>query len=626
MVAGRTDGDGLLNLLARGLVACAVALAVLAAPASARDVRLVLQQTKSAAGGAALDSVSAIRISYRLRQSGLQGTGETLTDVLQGRVVTHFRLRPMTGAEGFDGTRAWTQDTAGLVTVPEGGDQRAQSVSARYRQALAYWYPARAAFADINLRIQLFRMRIKEALEVAPRGGLPFELWFDAETKLLDRVIEEGAGETRTTIYEDYRPVGPFMIAHRIRSSNAAAAFGAEQLVTKVEINPPVSDADFAVPAPPPPDFAFTGAKHEAVLPFRFVNNHIYVDARLNGRVYPLLVDTGAANVMTPTTARALRLAPVGDARVRGAGEDTEAAAFTRVNSLALGGVRLRNQLFAVVPLEKLGEIEGTPFHGLIGYEIFKRFAVRIDYAARVMTLSDAKAWRADGAGVAVPFVFNETVPEIEGTIDGVKGTFDIDTGSRASVGLNSPFVQRNALRARFQPSIEAVTGWGLGGPTRATVARVKRLTLGTFAIDNVVVDMSLQRQGVLTHSAPAGSIGSGLLKRFIVTFDYAGQRVFFAAHARSGASDGYDRSGLWINQTQGGYRVDAVVAGSPAAEAGLQEGDVIVAIDGKRALDVSLGDVRDRLRDGAPGTEVRLTVAVGGARRVAVVRLRDQI
>src|SRR5262249_39176445 len=157
-------------------------------------------------------------------------------------------------------------------------------------------------------------------------------------------------------------------------------------------------------------------------------------DARLNGRVFSLLVDTGAANLITPTAAKALGLTPVGAARMMGAGEGSEDASFTRVASLGLGDISLRNQLFAVVPLEKFGEIEGAPFSGIIGYELFKRFTVRIDYEARMMTLSDPRSWRHDGRGIAVPIVFNGSVPEVDGTIDGTSGTFDIDTGSRVSV------------------------------------------------------------------------------------------------------------------------------------------------------------------------------------------------
>jgi hypothetical protein len=583
---------------------------LLAGAASARDVQLVLAQTKAAVGGAVLDGVKAIRITYRLRQNGLEGTGVTLTDVVTGREVTRFRLGPLTGAEGFDGRRYWTQDAAGLVTVPEGGDRRPQSVSAQYRQALGYWYPARVARAQVNLRIQLFRMRIKEALEIAPEGGLPFEVWFDAQTKLLDRVVEVGATETRTTSYEDYRPVGGLTIAHRIRSSNAAAAFGAERTVGKVEINPKFDEADFAVPPEPAPDYVFSGRERRVTVPFRFVNNHIYVDAKLNGRVFPLLVDTGAANVITPTATRALKLPSVGEGRVRGAGDDTEPVAFTRVSVLALGGVKLRNQLFSVVPLEKMGDIEGMPFHGLIGYELFKRLVVRIDYEARTLTLIEAKSF----------------VPEVEGVIGGVAASFDVDTGSRASVGLNAPFVQGHALRALFRPSIEAVTGWGLGGPTYGTVARAKRLSIGAVRIDNVVVDMSLQRSGSTANAAPSGAIGSGLLKRFVVTFDYPHQRIYFARHARSGEADRFDRSGLWINRDSVGYRIDGVVAGSPAAEAGLHVGDIVLEVDGAAAHSISLGDLRDRLRDGAPGSEVRFKVRSGGRVRDVSIRLRELI
>jgi len=610
----------------RALASLLVLLWLSAHVAAARDVEMTVRQTKAAAGGPAIDGVKAIRLTYRLRQAGLEGTGTTLTDVMTGRTVTRFRLGPMTGAEGFDGRSTWIQDTAGIVTVPEGGDRRRRTVSAQYRNALAYWYPARAKPAQVGFRLQLFRSRIKEALEVAPDGGLPFELWFDAQTKMLDRVIEVGAAETRTTIYEDYRPVEGVMIAHRIRTSNAAAAFGSERAVTKVELNPAIGDTDFAAPPPPPPDFTFLSRTRQTALPFRFVNNHIYVDVKLNGRVFPMLVDTGAANVMTPTTARRLGLRPVGDARVWGAGDMSEAAAFTRVNTMAVGGIQFRNQLFAVVPLEALSEIEGVPFHGMIGYELFKRAVGKIDYEARILSLTHPAVWNASDAGTAVPFVFNGTVPEIEGDIDGIAASFDVDTGSRMSVGLHSPFVLRHGLRARFRPSIEAVTGWGLGGPSQGTVARVKRLRLGPIAVDGVVVDMSRQTQGVLSHAVPAGNIGSGLLRRFTITLDYQRQRIHFAPNARTAKPDVYDRAGLWINRDGRAFRVVAVVDGSPAAAAGIAAGDRIVAVDGVHAASVELGELRDRWAEMPPGTNVKLMLRRENKEFVVAFQLRDLI
>lgn len=610
----------------KAIIALAIVASLIAPPAGARSVELVLTQSKAAAGGAALDDLRALRFSYRLRQSGLEGTGTTLIDVRTGRIVTRFRLGPLSGAEGFDGARAWFQDQAGIVTVPEGGDRRAQTISAQYRQALGLWYPARAPKAAIEFRMQLFRQRIKEALEIKPAGGLKFELWFDAQTKMLERVIEDGATETRTMIFEDYRRVEGIAVPFRIRSSNAAAAFGAERVVTRVEINPPIDDTAFAVPAPPQPDYRFARGAQTTTLPFRLVNNHIYADVKLNGRTYPLLIDSGAVNLITPTVARALRLRAVGDAQVKGAGEFTAHAAFAGINDVQIGGVRLKNQMFAVVPLEGLGEVEGVPFNGIIGYELFKRLVVRIDYAQATLALSEPASWRADEAGTAVPFVFNGTVPEVTGSIAGIPATFDVDTGSRVSVGLNSPFVQMHALRARFRPSIEAVTGWGLGGATRGTVARAERITLGPVNVRDIVVDMSWPRQGLLSNAAPAGSIGSGLLKRFTVTFDYTRQRLFLSERRDVPQRDGYDRSGLWINRDKRGFRIDAVVVGSPAAAAGLAVDDVIVTVDGRAAADLELSAVRDVLRDRAPGTVVRLGVVRAGARREVALTLRNLI
>lgn len=596
------------------------------APAAARDVELVRAQTRLAAGGSALEQLKAIRITYRLRQAGLTGTGTTLTDVVSGKTVTRQRLGPLSRADGYDGTNYWEQDWADIVTIPKGGLRPAQSVSAHFRDALAFWYPGRAGPAQVTFRFQLFRQRVKEVFAIAPKGGLPFEVWFDAQTKLLDRFIEDDASETRITTYEDYRPVGGLMIAHRIRSSNAAAAFGSERIVTKVELSPQLIGTEFAVPPAPKPDYTFQRASPVTTLPFRLINNHIYADVALNGQVFAMLIDTGASNVITPFVARKLGLAPIGDAIVKGAGELSVQAQFTTVKSVALADVRLRNQIFAVVKLEHLREVEGVPFHGILGYELFKRFVVRIDYPALKLTLIRPEGWRPEGSGLAVPFVFNATVPEVQGEISGIPASFEVDTGSRTSISLNSPFVQLHALRARFRPSVEAVTGWGLGGPARGTVARIRNVRLGPITVNDIVIDMSRQTSGVLSHTVPSGSIGGGLLKRFVTTFDYAGQKFYLLAQPGGAMQENFDRSGLWINQTSAGFRVEDIIAGSPAAAVGLRTGDVIVRVDGKPASSISLHDMREQLRNPAPGAKIRLKIQSVTSIREVVLELKHLI
>jgi hypothetical protein len=124
-----------------------------------------------------------------------------------------------------------------------------------------------------------------------------------------------------------------------------------------------------------------------------------------------------------------------------------------------------------------------------------------------------------------------------------------------------------------------------------------------------------------------AGNVGGTVLKRFTVTFDHGGQRIFFAPNAAAREPEPHDRAGLWLNAAAGGaFEVMDVVAGGPAAKAGVRVGDRIVAVDGTPAAKLTLPDLRERLRTSRPGTEVRLTLESAGTRRDVTVALADLV
>jgi C-terminal processing protease CtpA/Prc len=86
---------------------------------------------------------------------------------------------------------------------------------------------------------------------------------------------------------------------------------------------------------------------------------------------------------------------------------------------------------------------------------------------------------------------------------------------------------------------------------------------------------------------------------------------------------DTFDRSGMWINRDTEGFKIVDITAKSPAADAGLANGDIVTAVDGKAASGLALPDIRKRLRNDKPGTVV--TLAVKGKGNVKVT-LRDLI
>jgi predicted aspartyl protease len=607
-------------MTALGLGACAPRPAVETPAAS--PAQAALARFKQATGGAAWDAVQTLHSTATLVAGGLTGSVETFEDLPTGRSVASFELGPTAGSTGFDGASAWTRDQSGSVHVTDAPTARAAALTEAYRTARAYWYPERMP-AEIHLaRTATEGERRFEVVHVAPAGGRPYEMWLDAGTGLLDRVVEPGDNEVATTYYSDYRRVDALTLPHALRISTGNEAYDTRITVQQARVAAAEPAQRYAMPASAVTDVAIAGGRDTVELPFELLNNHIYIQAQINGKdPVRLLVDTGGVNLLTPQAATALGIPFEGRMEARGAGEQSVDLALAKVDSLTLGDATLRDQIFYVIDLGQLENVEGVPFAGLVGYEVFKRFAVTIDYADRRLTLVRPERFEYRGNGVAVPFVFHHRTPQVQGAIDGVAGEFTVDTGSRASLTLAAPFVAEHGLLARYAPTVEAMTGWGVGGPVRSHRARGGTLVLGSVEVPGVALDLFTGERGAFAAKNLAGNIGAGVLSRFTVTFDYARQQMYLEKNRRFDRPDTHDRSGLWINRAGDAFQVEDVVPGSPAAQAGVRVGDRITAVDGQPASALSLGDTRTRWRSAAPGTRVALRIeGAQGKREVALV------
>jgi hypothetical protein len=172
---------------------------------------------------------------------------------------------------------------------------------------------------------------------------------------------------------------------------------------------------------------------------------------------------------------------------------------------------------------------------------------------------------------------------------------------------------------------VEGIAGWGIGGPVRAYLTRVGRLEFGGIVVDWPVTRLTEAQHGFFTSRSIAGNIGYGVFSRFTVTFDYARKRMIFEPGADSEHRDVYDRSGMWLVRKGDRFTVADVIAGGPAADAGVRVGDAVTAVDGRAAPDVSLASVREMLR-GQPGTTIALHIVHAGKPADVNVTLRDLV
>lgn len=590
----------------------------------APDPMSVLGAAKAATGGSAWNDLRTQHSRVTLATGSLSGPVERWSEFLTGRSYLTYSIGPTAGAAGFDGKAGWTEDAQGDSRIESAQTARELAVNTAYRDRLAFWFPSRYP-ARITFKAREHRDDADfDVISVVPEGGREFDLWVNADTHLIERLTEREASETRTEYYMDFREVGGVRIPFRVRATRGDPRFDEIVTVDEIDFDAPQTPVSFARPAPPAADYAFPAGKSEVEVPFTLANGHIYVDVRMNGKgPLQMLLVAGGANVMLPQTAQALGLKadPVPAAADANA---PPAPALTRVASIDIGGLTIAGQAFAIVPLEaQLRRIEGMDHvAGLMGYELFKRFPTRIDYAQKKIVFYAPQQWKYRGSGVRVPISFNGHVPLVEGSLDGISGLFEIDAGSRASLTLTSPFADRNQLAQKYHASPAITIGEGVEGPARARLARATLLKLGTVDVPAPLTLLSTATGGPLANPGLAGNVGFGVLRRFNVVFDYHDQQMWFEKNAAFGDKDVQDRAGLWAERGKDGITIVDVLANGPAATAGLKAGDIVKSVDGKPVASLSLDAFRTRLKAPA-GSKLRLTLGNG---RAIVITLRDLV
>jgi hypothetical protein len=611
------------------LIAVAVLGGATARVNAAESVAEVLDANQLASGGEWWVGKQTLELDYGYVGQGLTGTAHSVEDLGSGGFIDSYEVGPTSGALGFDGEHAWERETSGTVTRQAGGDVLALAINEDYRNRHLWWRADRGG-AQIRLERGRTQNGITYAvLTVQPRGGTRFEAWFDTTTHLLTRTIEVQSTLSIRTDYLDYQSSGGAWIAHKIVTDDGTGPANRQTYtVTTVHFAAARPSTAYAAPQPALDDFSIAGGAHQTEIPFQLIDNHVYGEVSINGAPPRLFIfDTGGHDLLTPSTAQALGINPEGHQTATGAGAQTAVAGVARVTSIRVGDALLTNQTVGVLQMAAPG-VEGVDEAGMIGYEFFARFVTQFDYARHVMRFIDRRYFDAATAGTAVPFELYHQLPEVRGSYEGIPGRFGIDTGSRLALTLSGPFVAQHGLRARAGKGVETIVGWGVGGPSSGFAQRGGLLHLGEVAVAAPLTVLDADKGGSGAAAAFPNNVGSALLKRFVVTFDYANYVMYLKPIPGPVEDlDTFDRAGLWLNDSPQGFKVVHVTANSPAQAAHFEPGDEVLAVDGKSSKGLKLYDVRRQLRDEAPGTEVSFTVQRGaGAPTTIRLQLTDLI
>jgi hypothetical protein len=350
---------------------------------------------------------------------------------------------------------------------------------------------------------------------------------------------------------------------------------------------------------------AVSQARSSHRIPFELTNNLVVLQGSINNsKPLFLLLDTGASgSVINESRAKELGLNLEGQTKAA-TGNGPVEASFVRGVTLNVSGMEFPNLTLTSIRLSGLEAGFGRPVDGILGYEIFNRFVVEIDYISRIVTIHDPKSYEYSGSGQAIPLMIKDNRPFVRGKIMQVgtkaaEGNFEFDIGQVGAVTLGESFTSEHELLKFSRKTLQTNTGSILAGRTNAQIGRLQGLQLGRIIIQNPVTTFVAGNSGEEDTTDYAGLIGAEILRRFKVTIDYSRKQVLLEPNKHFREAYEFDMSGLSL--TSGvdfkTIKVRALIENSPATEAGLRTGDIITTIDGKSTGQMTLEQIRQMFR-----------------------------
>ena len=289
---------------------------------------------------------------------------------------------------------------------------------------------------------------------------------------------------------------------------------------------------------------------------------------------------------------------------VKGLGEGETLTAYrSGNNTIKLDGMVARNQEVQMIIDEnfQISHILGIPVHGLIGFNLFKDYIVRIDYQREQLTLwrPEHFKYRDRERDIILPLQFEGYKPFVLTSIvmedlTEVPVRLMVDTGASDALWLSEKSDERIKLPTQH---IETFLGRGLSGDLYGTKGRIDGIWVGPMVLSKPIVSFPENEmiEQLISANDRNGTLGAEILRRFIVTVDYRNSRLTLTQTPLVRETFNYNMSGMEIINPMPGlpiFTISNVQENSPAWLAGLKENDQILSINNNSHQSISLNDI----------------------------------
>ncbi len=385
--------------------------------------------------------------------------------------------------------------------------------------------------------------------------------------------------------------------------------------------------------------FGLPEGQEKVEIPFEFRNNFIIVNLVFDD-VFPLkfIFDTGSENtiLVKKEFTDILNISYDRTFKVMGADFEQELVAYltrgVRMDLPNLPGPDL-DILVLKEDYFKFEQYTGLKIHGILGMDLFKTFTIQIDYQKQKLTLYRVETFKVPSSKFKpIPVKIHRNKPyiianaKINGdTVSKVK--LLLDSGASLSLLLHNNSSEDIKLPEKMIPG---KIGNGLGGYIQGFLGRINQLSFDEYHFNSVITNFQEinTEMNNRVNFGRNGILGNEILSRFKVILDIAHSQVFLQPIKKYNKYFKFDKSGITLiasGKKLDEFRVKELVPNSPAAQAGVQVGDIITNINFTPASFYDLRKIT-RIFQRRTGKRIRLVVNRNGEKKVFRFRLEELI
>jgi hypothetical protein len=370
--------------------------------------------------------------------------------------------------------------------------------------------------------------------------------------------------------------------------------------------------------------FSLANGATKAEIPIEIHNNLVVVPVILNNQL-PLkfIIDTGVRTTILTEKIYSdiLRLAYSKKFTISAPGGLNTVNAYIANNvTIDMPGIHGRGHAMLVLENDflELRSSLGSEVHGILGYELFSRFVIKIDYEARIMTLMVPQKFKPSRKFTRLPITVEDTKPyyvaelKVNDTAS-MSAKLMIDTGASHGLFLDTESNDKLSVPPK---NISCTIGRGLGGLIYGRLARIRSLRMGRYTISNMIASFpdpnsyfDTLRTGRMVYRN--GSIGGEVLSRFQVVFDFPREKIYLKPNHSFRKNSYYNMSGITVKATGPNLREFVVVevrGQSSAFKVGVQVGDRIFSINNTLTSEMDLSEINSYFNS-HPGKKIAMKI-----------------